>query len=369
MTAPIVATHARAMSRPSTHRESAPPDSRRYVLAALMCTMMLAAMDTTIVSTAIPQIVGELGGFRKFSWVFSIYLLAQTVTIPIYGKLSDQFGRKAVLTTGTLIFLGGSIACALAWNMTTLIVFRGVQGPGAGAIMATVATLAGDLYSVGERAAVQGWFSSVWRMAVIAGPLLGGTFAEYASWRWIFVINLPIGAVSIALIRIFLKESFKPRHPRIDYAGCALVGVGGGGTADLRLAGRRPGVALALARELHRVRAHRFALDCDLPGRTPCRGTGDAGVAVAAARARGIEHRDAGHGARHDGAQRVPADLLVVGAGPGRHRRRIRAREHEHRMAGRLGALGAAVPAHRLSRHRIPGHRADRARERARASR
>ncbi|HET7546554.1 MAG TPA: MFS transporter, partial [Usitatibacter sp.] len=193
------------------------------MLAALMSTMMLAAMDTTIVSTAIPQIVGELGGFRKFSWVFSIYLLAQTVTIPIYGKLSDQFGRKAILTTGTLIFLGGSIACALAWNMTALIAFRGLQGLGAGAIMATVATLAGDLYSVRERAAVQGWFSSVWGMAAIAGPLLGGTFAEYASWRWIFVINLPIGAISIWLIRVFLHESFEPRHPRIDYAGCALV--------------------------------------------------------------------------------------------------------------------------------------------------
>src|SRR6185312_7462699 len=104
-------------------RESASPDSRRYVLAALMCTMMLAAMDTTIVSTAIPQIVGELGGFRKFSWLFSIYLLAQTVTIPIYGKLSDQFGRKAILSAGTLIFLAGSIACSAAWNMPSMIAF------------------------------------------------------------------------------------------------------------------------------------------------------------------------------------------------------------------------------------------------------
>jgi EmrB/QacA subfamily drug resistance transporter len=216
------------MSSPSPSRESAAPDSRRYVLAALMCTLMLAAMDTTIVSTAIPQIVGELGGFRKFSWVFSIYLLAQTVTIPIYGKLCDQFGRKGVLTVGTLIFLCGSVACSVAWNMTTLIAFRGVQGLGAGAIMATVWTIAGDLYSVRERAAIQGWFSSVWGMAAIAGPLLGGTFAEYASWRWIFVINLPIGAVSLTLIRIFLHESFKPRHPRIDYAGCVLVLAGVG---------------------------------------------------------------------------------------------------------------------------------------------
>lgn len=198
-------------------------DSRRWVLAALMCTMLLAAMDTTIVSTAIPQIVGDLGGFRLFSWVFSIYLLAQTVTIPVYGKLCDLFGRKPVLVIGTLIFLAGSAASSLAWNMPALIVFRGFQGLGAGAIMATVATLAGDLYSVRERAAVQGWLSSVWGIAAIVGPLLGGAFAEYTSWRWIFLVNLPIGALALGLIGAFLHESFERRRPRIDYAGAALL--------------------------------------------------------------------------------------------------------------------------------------------------
>ena len=198
-------------------------DSRRWVLAALMCTMMLAAMDTTIVSTAIPQIVGDLGGFRLFSWVFSIYLLAQTVTIPVYGKLCDLFGRKPVLVVGTLIFLAGSTASSLAWNMPALIVFRGFQGLGAGAIMATVATLAGDLYSVRERAAVQGWLSSVWGIAAIAGPLLGGAFAEYASWRWIFLVNLPIGVLALGLIGAFLHESFERRHPHIDCAGAMLL--------------------------------------------------------------------------------------------------------------------------------------------------
>lgn len=198
-------------------------DSRRWILAALMCTMMLAAMDTTIVSTAIPQIVGDLGGFRLFSWVFSIYLLAQTVTIPIYGKLSDLFGRKPILIVGTLIFLAGSIASSLAWDMPALIVFRGFQGLGAGAIMATVATLAGDLYSVRERAAVQGWLSSVWGIAAIVGPLLGGAFAEYASWRWIFLVNVPIGALALALIGGFLHETFERRQARIDYAGSVLV--------------------------------------------------------------------------------------------------------------------------------------------------
>lgn len=188
-----------------------------------MCTMMLAAMDTTIVSTAIPQIVGDLGGFAHFSWVFSIYLLAQTVTIPIYGKLADLLGRKPVLMAGTLLFLVGSAASAASWSMFSLIAFRALQGLGAGSIMATVTTLAGDLYPVRERGAVQGWLSSVWGIAAIAGPVIGGAFADYASWRWIFLINLPIGGLALALIGTFLHERFERRQPRIDFAGAGLV--------------------------------------------------------------------------------------------------------------------------------------------------
>ena len=199
------------------------PTSRRWVLLALMCTMMLAAMDSTIVSTAIPQIVGDLGGFSLFSWVFSIYLLAQTVTIPIYGKLADIFGRKRILLIGTVVFLIGSTACALASNMVWLVVFRGLQGLGAGAVMATVATLAGDLYSVRERAAIQGWLSSVWGIAAILGPVLGGAFADYVSWRWIFLINVPIGLLAMILIVVFLHERFERRPHRIDYAGAVLI--------------------------------------------------------------------------------------------------------------------------------------------------
>ena len=156
------------------------PGRRRWILAALMMAMMLAAMDTTIVSTAIPQIVADLGGFALFGWVFSVYLLAQTVTIPLYGKRADTFGRKPVLVIGIVIFLAGSVASAMAWNMVALIGFRALQGLGAGTIMATVNTLAGDLYSVRERARVQGWLSSVWGVAAILGPTLGGAFAEYA---------------------------------------------------------------------------------------------------------------------------------------------------------------------------------------------
>lgn len=214
---------------PSTTRAVPPGDqghrttSRRWVLLALMCTMMLAAMDATIVSTAIPQIVGDLGGFSLFSWVFSIYLLAQTVTIPVYGKLADIFGRKSILMFGTVVFLLGSAASALAWDMLALVVFRGLQGLGAGAVMATVATLAGDLYSVRERAAIQGWLSSVWGIAAILGPVLGGAFAEYVSWRWIFLINVPIGLLAMVLIGVFLHERFERRSHTIDYAGAVLI--------------------------------------------------------------------------------------------------------------------------------------------------
>jgi len=201
---------------------------RRWILAALMMTMMLAAMDTTIVSTAIPQVVADLGGFALFSWVFSIYLLAQTVTIPVYGKLADVLGRKPVVVAGTLLFLVGSAACAAADGMVSLVVYRGLQGLGAGSIMATVNTLAGDLYEVRERARVQGWLSSVWGIAAIAGPTLGGALAQYSSWRWIFLINLPIGIGALLLLAGFLHERPQRRVHRIDYPGALLTLLAGG---------------------------------------------------------------------------------------------------------------------------------------------
>ncbi|MGH3631658.1 MAG: MDR family MFS transporter [Sciscionella sp.] len=196
---------------------------RGAVLVALMLTMALAAMDTTIVATAIPQVVSDLGGFSSFTWVFSAYLLAQTVTIPVYGKLADLYGRKPVLLVGAVIFLVGSAACAASPGMLALILFRVLQGLGAGSIQATVSTLAGDLYSLAERGRVQGWLSSVWGIAAVAGPTLGGAFAQYASWRWIFLVNLPIGAVAITLILRYLHEDVQRRRHRIDYAGAALV--------------------------------------------------------------------------------------------------------------------------------------------------
>ncbi len=199
------------------------PQRRSLILAALMLTMMLAAMDSTIVSTAIPHIVSELGGFTKFSWVFSIYLLSQTVTIPLYGKLTDLFGRKKILIFGINVFLIGSAASAASWNIESLILFRGMQGLGAGSIMATVNTIAGDIYTVEERAKIQGYLSSIWGISAIVGPALGGALAEYVNWRWIFLINLPIGALSIYFITTFFKEKIVPVKPVIDYKGAVLI--------------------------------------------------------------------------------------------------------------------------------------------------
>ncbi len=200
---------------------------RNWILFALMLTMMLAAMDNTIVATAIPQIVGDLGGFSQFSWLFSIYLLVQTITIPVYGKLADIYGRKPILIIGVAIFLIGSATCAGAWNMYSLIFFRGLQAVGAGAIMATVNTIAGDIYTVKERAKIQGWLSSVWGVSAILGPAVGGALADYASWRWIFLINIPIGLGSIALIALFLHENKSHKGHKVDWAGAAAMLVTG----------------------------------------------------------------------------------------------------------------------------------------------
>jgi multidrug resistance protein len=204
------------------------PTHRGPILAALMATMALSAMDNTVVATAIPQVVRDLGGFSLFSWVFSAYLLLQTVTIPVYGKLADQWGRKPILITGTIVFLVFSGLCALSWNMVSLIAFRGLQGIGAGAIMATVNTLAGDLYDLSERGRVQGWLSSVWGVSAILGPVLGGSLAQYASWRWIFVINLPVGAVSLTLIGRRLHERVVRARHQVDVLGGVLILIAAG---------------------------------------------------------------------------------------------------------------------------------------------
>jgi EmrB/QacA subfamily drug resistance transporter len=204
--------------------------ARGAVVAALMLAMALAALDSTIVSTAVPQIVGDLGGFSVFSWLFSGYLLAVTVTLPVYGKLSDTFGRKPVLVAGAAVFLLGSLLCAVAWNMGALIAFRIVQGLGGGALQGTVQTLAADLYPLEERPKIQSKLSTVWAVSAVAGPGLGGVLAAYADWRWIFLVNLPIGAAALWLIVRHLHEPARePRTPpRIDWKGALAVFACGG---------------------------------------------------------------------------------------------------------------------------------------------
>ncbi|MGW6547379.1 MFS transporter [Streptomyces massasporeus] len=220
-------------STSSAEREAARPATtgrRGAVVAALMLSMALAALDATIVSTAVPQIVGDLGGFSVFSWLFSGYLLAVTVTLPVYGKLSDTFGRKPVLIAGSVVFLLGSLLCAVAWNMGALIAFRIVQGLGGGALQGTVQTLAADLYPLKDRPRIQSKLSTVWAVSAVAGPGLGGALAAYADWRWIFLINLPIGAVALWLIVRHLHEPEREvtTHARVDWAGALAVFACGG---------------------------------------------------------------------------------------------------------------------------------------------
>ncbi|MCK7626245.1 MFS transporter [Streptomyces sp. RS10V-4] len=196
-----------------------------------MLGMALAALDSTIIATAVPQIVGDLGGFAVFSWLFSGYLLAVTVTLPVYGKLSDTYGRKPILVTGIVLFLIGSLACAGAWDMASLIAFRVLQGLGGGALQGTVQTIAADLYPMKERPKIQSKLSSVWAASAVAGPGLGGLLTTYGDWRWIFLINLPLGALALWLIVRHFHDS-RPAAParraRIDWPGALAVFAAGG---------------------------------------------------------------------------------------------------------------------------------------------
>ncbi|MFE3830152.1 MFS transporter [Streptomyces sp. NPDC059092] len=206
-----------------------------------MLGMALAALDGTVVSTAVPQIVGDLGGFAVFSWLFSGYLLAVTVTLPVYGKLSDTLGRKPVLVAGIILFLIGSLLCATAWNMASLIAFRVVQGLGGGALQGTVQTIAADLYPLKERPKIQAKLSTVWASSSVAGPAVGGLIAGYADWRWIFLINLPVGAVALWLVVKYLHE---PHHARSGTnTGTGADASAGAGTGAGAGSGARTGRA------------------------------------------------------------------------------------------------------------------------------
>lgn len=199
---------------------------RPFILVAVLLAMFLNAIEGTIVSTAMPAIVNELGGFAQYSWVFSGYLLMNTVTVLIYGKLSDLFGRKPVFLFGMILFLIGSILCGFAETMNQLILFRFIQGFGAGAIAPVAMTIIGDLYDEKERARLQGYLSSVWGISAIMGPALGGLIVETLTWRLIFWMNIPFGLLSIMGIWFFLHEQIEKKKRAIDYKGTVLLTLG-----------------------------------------------------------------------------------------------------------------------------------------------
>lgn len=201
---------------------------RGPILLAVMLSIGLVAIDATILATAVPSVVDDLGGFTQFPWLFSIYLLAQAVSVPIYGKLADLRGRKPIMLFGVGLFVLGSVLCGFAWSMPALIAFRLIQGLGAGAIQPIGMTIVGDIYTVAERAKVQGYIASVWGIASFVGPTLGGVFSDYLSWRWIFFVNIPLGlAAAWVLLRRFQENITRKTSHQIDYAGAILLAVGG----------------------------------------------------------------------------------------------------------------------------------------------
>ncbi|OLS42217.1 MFS transporter [Bacillus sp. MRMR6] len=193
------------------------------VLAAIMLAMFMGAIEATIVSTAMPAIVADLGGFTLYSWVFSAYLLMNSITVLIYGKLSDLYGRKPILSFGIIIFLIGSILCGLATSMEMLIIFRFIQGFGAGAVTSIATTIVGDIYSPEERAKIQGYLSSVWGISAVTGPAIGGLLVQYVSWNYVFWVNIPLGILSLVGLWLYLHEDVKKKKHDIDYIGAILL--------------------------------------------------------------------------------------------------------------------------------------------------
>ncbi len=206
------------MSKPQTVR-------RPFIVASVMAATFMIAIEATIVSTAMPQIAGQLGDLHLYAWVFSAFLLAQTATTVIFGKLSDTYGRKPVLLAGIAIFLVGSALCGFAWSIPSLIAFRLLQGAGAGAIQPVSMTIIGDLYPAHERGRVQGWLASVWGISSVVGPLAGGFIIQHASWAWVFWINLPVGLAACFGFWRYLREDVARTTRSVDVAGAALFTV------------------------------------------------------------------------------------------------------------------------------------------------
>ena len=201
----------------------APSDGKSWIFASALAIIFMAALEGTIVATAMPTIVGFLGGFDLFSWVFSAYFLTQAITIPIYGRLADIKGRKPILLLGIGLFLFGSLLSGFAWSMTSLIAFRIIQGLGAGSLVPIAQTIVGDIYSGAQRARMQGYVSSVFGSAAILGPTVGSFLVVYTHWSLVFWINIPVGIVAGILLAANFKEKIPKRYQRIDYLGAILL--------------------------------------------------------------------------------------------------------------------------------------------------
>jgi len=201
------------------------PKRMKIITAGIMLSLFLASMEGTVVATAMPTIVAQLGGLSIYSWVFSIYMLASTTTVPIYGKLSDIYGRKKLYILSMVLFLAGSIFCGLATSMEQLIIFRAIQGLGAGGVLPIALIIIGEIFNVEERAKMQGYFSGVWGVSSIVGPLIGGFIVDQISWHWVFLINLFPGLIAMALVLLAWNNQpkFIKRESKLDFLGATLL--------------------------------------------------------------------------------------------------------------------------------------------------
>ena len=208
---------------PITAPATAPPAQLRIVLAGALLAMVLAALDQNIVNTALPRIVGDLGGMTHLSWVVTAFMLCSTVTTPLYGKLSDMYGRRTLFFVAIGVFMAGSLACGAAQSMGQLIGFRALQGLGAGGLLTLAQAAIGDVVSPRARPRYQGLFTGSFALASVAGPLLGGIITETISWRWVFYVNLPVGVLALVMIAIGLRSPPSGRRRAIDYGGTVLL--------------------------------------------------------------------------------------------------------------------------------------------------